>query len=138
MDNFRFDMICEGRETLTKAMELAFTKNRQGAVAYVIRPATPALTGQQYDHQNKPATPLRLVFLWSETKDAVKLPFKLDPAGAADFAFRWLAEAEYGREPDHDGSNGKGWRLYNEGWGHVDGQWEAIIAVTPVWACYGK
>jgi hypothetical protein len=24
----------------------------------------------------------------------------------------WLEEVDYGEEPDHDGANGKGWRVY--------------------------
>lgn len=59
----------------------------------------------------------------------------MDAAGCADFASRWLAEAEYGAEPDHDGCNTRGWRVYNE---KCDGHYGAIIAVAPAWACHGK
>ena len=57
---------------------------------------------------------------------------------AADFAVGWLEHADYGREPDHGGDNGKGWRLYCEDWGHVDHDHYAFAAVQPVWAMYGK
>src|SRR5690349_24893058 len=43
----------------------------------------------------------------------------------------WLAEADYGPQPDHDGDNSKGWRIYNEAWGHVDNLWGAIVAIQP-------
>ena len=57
---------------------------------------------------------------------------------AADFAAGWLGHANYGNAPDHDGDNGKGWRLYCEGCGYVDNDHYAFAAVQPVWAMYGK
>lgn len=49
-----------------------------------------------------------------------------------------IAHADYGRQPDHDGDNEKGWRLYNETWGMVGGDHSAFAAVEPAWAMYGK
>lgn len=121
MDNFHIDITSEG--PLIKAMEIAFGKYRT-AEAYAIDPGK------------------GLVFLWAkkDTLGAVRvdLPFKMDAAGAADFDTRWLAEADYGRQPDHDGDNEKGWRLYNEGWGRINGYDYSIVAVKPAWAMYGK
>lgn len=121
MDNFRFDLISEG--DLVKPMEIAFRRPTQRAEGYLV-------------HADK-----GLVFfgyLGGAPEGLVKLPFKLDHVGAADFAKRWLAEQDYGREPDHDGDNGKGWRLYNEDWGFVGGWHGSFIAVKPAWAMYGK
>lgn len=121
MDNFCFDLTSEG--SLVEPMKIAFQRDTRRAEAYLI-------------HAEK-----GLVFfdyLGSMPKEGVKLPFKLDHIGAADFAARWLVEQNYGREPDHDGDNGKGWRLYNESWGHVGGWSGAFIAVKPAWAMYGK
>ncbi len=124
MDNFRIDITAEGDALLVKAMEVAFTNcPGQTAEAYLISPEK------------------GLVFFWSpkdSSQSLVPLPFKLDAAGAADFARRWLAEADYGREPDHDGDNGKGWRVYCEGWGRIDGYSYSFVAVKPCWAWYGK
>lgn len=51
----------------------------------------------------------------------------------------WLDNvAQYPPEPNHDGSNGKGWRVYNENWGRVDGDFAVFVAIEPVWAMYGK
>jgi hypothetical protein len=126
MDNFHFDMTCQGRETLSAAMRLAFSQHSK-ATHYAIREA---------DDKK----PRRIVFFWAESvaKGAAPFPFKMDAEGCADFAWRWLSEVDFGSEPDHDGDNGKGWRVYNEGWGHVDGEWAGIIAVAPEWAMYGK
>lgn len=50
----------------------------------------------------------------------------------------WLRYVEYGQEPGIDGSCKKGWRAFTESWGHVLGSSQAIIAVQPAWALYGK
>lgn len=121
MDNFHFDLTSEG--PLVKPMEIAFMRPTQRAEGYLV-------------HREK-----GLVFFWylgGAPDDFVRLPFKLDPIGAADFAMRWLAEQDYGNQPDHDGDNGKGWRLYNEEWGQVGGWTGSFIAVKTAWAMYGK
>lgn len=50
----------------------------------------------------------------------------------------WLETVAYGPQPDHDGSNGKGWRVFNEAWGHVAQERFAFCAIQPVWAMYEK
>lgn len=67
-----------------------------------------------------------------------RLPFTLDASGAADFATRWLSEVEYGPQDDHDGHDTKGWRIYNESWGHIEELRSAFVAITPEWAMHGK
>ena len=93
-------------------------------------------------HERTEADPQRIVFYEfeaPEVKGYAPLPFA---AGGEHLAFLiegWLqAKACYGKEPEHDGDNGRGFRLYNEGWGHVDGNWQAFMAVSPAWAMYGK
>lgn len=136
MDNFHLDVTCEGKAALRLVVDLAFTQHRR-VTHYAVREAEPAVTEPQYS--KKPARPKRLVFMWTDGgREAVKLPFELDAEATTDFAARWLAEQDCGREPDHDGSNGRGWRAYCEGWGHVDGEYQGFLAVTPVWAMYGK
>ena len=66
-------------------------------------------------------------------------PFEMTYEDIAPVIVGWLKNtADYGREPDHDGDNGKGWRVYNEDWGHVDHDFAVFAAVKPVWAMYGK
>lgn len=50
----------------------------------------------------------------------------------------WLEAVEYGPEPNHDGDNKKGWRVFNERYSHVSGLWQAFVAIEPVWLEYGK
>lgn len=123
MNNFRIDLTAEGDTVLKKAMEIAFTNSAGGKVeAYKVDPEK------------------GLIFFWTSTlhKDVQKLPFKLDAEGAADFTRRWLAEQDYGRQPDHDGDNGKGFRIYCESWGRVGDLSGSFVAIQPCWAWYGK
>lgn len=119
MDNFHFDMTSEGVEKLKAAFALF---------------SQPGLKVIGYREDAKKG----LVFYWSDSLRAIKLPFPMTLEQAAYFAAGWLDHADYGREPDHDGDNSKGWRLYTEDWGHVDGEWETFVAVQPKWAMHGK
>ena len=119
MDNFHFDMTSEGAETLKKALALFNQPGRK-------------VVGYKADKEKG------LILYWSESERATKLPFPMTLQQAADFASGWLEHADYGSEPDHDGDNGKGWRLYTESCGHVGGEWQALAAIQPMWAMYGK
>lgn len=121
MDNFHIDLTSEGPEALRTAFSLLGGRAGRKVVGF-------------RDDAEK-----GLVFYSSEASNMTKLPFAMDLAAAADFAHQWLMNAAvYGAEPDHDGSNGKGWRVYCEAYGHVGGQWQAFVAVQPAWAEYGK
>lgn len=142
MDNFRIDITAEGEASLRGAMELAFAHNAPGGKVESYRVAV--LTGTSW---NGIAEELdgrtALILRWTKEKTRkedgpVDLPFRLDAAGAADFASRWLAEQDFGREPDHDGDNGKGWRMWTGPWGHVGDDRYAVCAILAEWATYGK
>lgn len=84
---------------------------------------------------------VRLILFWSDQN--VHTPINRFPAvmGADELEIvirAWLNERNYGSQPDHDGDNDKGWRIYNEGWGHVNSEYQAFAAVEPVWLMYGK
>jgi hypothetical protein len=118
-DNFRFDLSCA---PLDESLAIAF----RGAA------------GGKATHWRADTDPVRLVLAWHDTPGFTPLPVPLDAEGAAVFVKAWLAAAEYGPEFDHDGDNGKSWRIYNESWGHVDGCHYAFVAIEPLWAMYGK
>jgi len=77
---------------------------------------------------------------WTEPpKDAKELPYKMDCNAALDFARNWLKTADYPNEPDQDGSNKKGFRIYSgDFWGHIEDCWAGICVVEPHWIMYGK
>ncbi len=139
-DNSQIDIQCMGK--LEDIFELVFTQHSH-AIGYRIEPAQPALAEGEKDYSgSRRPRPIRLIFYWApatNTKDGyTAFPFKMDAKGAADFARRWLDEQAFGDQPDHDGDNSRSWRVYNEGWGHVGGDWAAFLAVEPCWAMYGK
>jgi hypothetical protein len=117
MDNFSFDMTSEGDATLRKA--------------FLLFPSARKAVGFRIDGK-------RFVLYWADSPKMSKLPYPMSPEPAVELLVGWLAQVDYGRQPDHDGDNGKGWRLFTEKWGHVDGEWQAYAAVEPVWAMYGK
>lgn len=80
----------------------------------------------------------RLILFWTKHESMTPLPAPMSAEDAVSFVKAWLAATDYGSEPDHDGDNGKGFRIYNEAWTHVAGLWEAFVAIEPVWMMYGK
>jgi hypothetical protein len=127
MDNFSIDITCQGKASLALAIQIV-SSFRKIAVAYRIHPEK------------------GMILYWSKpdkgaSADIVALPFAHESEAITNLVWGWLNSKEctpIGPEPDHDGSNGRGWHLYNESWGHVDNDWRAFIAVRPAWAQYGK
>lgn len=134
-DNFRFDMT---GVDLGLALQVAFSQHRSAMgwqVEAVLRDEKQAIPGGEWGANQAKE---RLVLYWA--KDNGATPF-MSPLGRDEIRpmiESWLKEADYGAEPDHDGDNEKGCRVYNESWGHVGGQWAAFVAIEPVWLLYGK
>ena len=132
MDNKKVLIQCAGRTAFDLAMRVAFTTE------YDKENEEPRKKASHYfEHPEK-----GLVFLWSEDKsvNSSKLPVALDWKGSAELAWQWLDEqptSKYQDYCDHDGSNSKGFKVYNEAWGHVISHY-AIIAIVPIWAWHGK
>ncbi len=70
--------------------------------------------------------------------DVQALPYPMDLEAISIFVWNWLKQVEYPDQPGHDGSNKKGWRVYNEAWSHVADCPYALVAIKPIWAMYGK
>jgi hypothetical protein len=123
-DNYKFEVTSEGREHFDIAMGLAFGKS------YKTRKATHYKITAEHG----------LILCWTDGMNgAMPLPFPMDLQAATEFAWGWLRNgAEYGRQPDHDGDNKPGFRVYNEDWGHVAHAWQAFVGIQPAWMMYGK
>jgi len=119
MDNFRVDVTSEGASSLFHLVVIIANHRKK-------------IVGWREDAEKG------LVFYWTEAPGITKLLVPTDANRTADLILDWLSSVPYPLEPEHDGDNGKGWRLYNEEWGHVGGEWQAAFAVQPVWAMYGK
>lgn len=125
-DNFHFDIT---GAPLDKSLDIAFTEHN--AIGWA------EMDGEQ--------SAKRLVLFWSDsgvTNHNVQFQRFPSPIRSVEeiepIIKGWLKDADYGREPDHDGDNGKGWRVYNESWTHVAGMWQAFVAIEPCWIWYGK
>lgn len=136
MDNRHISVQSEGRVAFDLAFQLLFD-NCPGKKAT-----------HYFEHPNS-----GFLLLWHEDnfhlgttsepnkQPANKLPYPMGWKEAADLAWGWLLnqpKEKYEQYLDHDGSNGKGFLIYNEDWGHVAGSHYAFLGVKPVWAWYGK
>lgn len=118
-DNFAFDIT---GAPLAKCLDIAVSASpNRKAVAWHV------------DKDGK-----RLVLHWAIDSKGIPLPAALDGDALRAFVEAWLEAVNYGPEPDHDGHNGRGCRVYNESWGQVDGEWSAFVAIEPAWLMYGK
>ena len=90
-----------------------------------------------------------LSLLWGEHRAGTPLMARLsDPDAIALQVRAWLKEADYGRAPDHDGSNTKGFRITGEGPQVFEGEssyqrrcdWDfyTFLTVQPFWNEYHK
>lgn len=125
MDNFNFDITWEGKERFIEILRLVLRSQGSGKISHYFVTESHGL-----------------ILCWTGGQGLTPLPYVMDTDTVINFAWGWLNSEEarrmLGSEPDHDGDNGYGWRLFNESWGRVAGRWEAVIAIQPVWAIYGK
>jgi len=131
MNNRHISVQSQGRTAFDLAFQLLFDNAPGGKASHY------------FEHPEK-----GFLLLWSEdsfdSNDGVvkanKLPYSMGWKEASDLAWGWLTnqpKEKYEQYLDHDGSNGKGFLVYNEYWGHV-GSHYAFLGVKPIWAWYGK
>lgn len=148
MDNFSLDITAEGNATLATLLKLAFEHNAPGRKCSHYKIAKLAhktsyftrgdATGHSEGEYEDAAGRSVLLLLWTADKGATEHPFPMTAEDAASFVSGWLRNVDMGPEPDHDGDNGRGFRLFTEAWGHVAGHTYTICAIEPQWAMYGK
>ena len=142
MDNRQIDVTSQGREALALAMEIIWDNAPGGKATHYRVMNLRRQIGDGLDEklvEDPDGTPT-MILLWHEegNQESSEMAYPHSREQATGFVRGWLGSVEYGPEPDHDGSNGKGWRVFNEYWGHVAGYRYAIVAVQPAWAMYGK
>lgn len=79
-----------------------------------------------------------LVLYWFPADLVNPFPAPLTIKEVVPIVEKWLNEASYGVEPDHDGCNSKGWRVFNESWARVGGEAGAFVGIQPAWLMHGK
>lgn len=124
MNNRKIFIQSEGKKAFDLAFQLIFDNAPGGKATHYL------------DHPEK-----GFILLWHEDIGALKLPFPMGWEDSANMAWGWLQnqpDKAYKDFCDHDGDNEKGFRVYNEDWGHVANSHYAFAAVLPIWAWYGK
>lgn len=141
MDNFKLDVVSEGKDTFKFAMSIAMAHHRSASHYAVIEHKA------DVNEWNKNAKKRKTLVLFWTNDDGFKptpsaFPCEMKGNALVEFVWHWLEDAWekriHGDEPDHDGSNGNGWRIFNEDWGHVANSHYAFVGIQPVWAMYGK
>lgn len=140
-DNNRFIFISDGIDQFRFAMRLAFNDatGKTAKAWWLYKPKRTDLdTDRPEELLGVCCAKEFLVFAWHAEDKMYPFPAEIGADLAADFAWAWLTKQDYGVEPDHDGSNEKGFILFNESWGHVGGCPYSFIAIGPAWAMLGK
>lgn len=118
MDNFHIDVTSE--DNLGEVLKLAFLNKRFA-------------TGFNKDKK-------QFVLFWTDDERSAPLPIPLTAEEITPIIQKWLdVQADYGLEPDIDGSCGKGFRVSCDDWGHIEPfGWAAFVKIEPAWAMHGK
>lgn len=89
-------------------------------------------------HNRENSVP-RMILCWNEDEGTHPLPAPMSVEDCEPFVMAWLRMVDYGEGPDIDGSVSKGWRVYNELWGKIDGfNTYSFVAIEPAWLMHGK
>ena len=124
MDNRTISVVSMGEEGIAHAVALIWPNAKGGRATHYLKTTL----------NNEPT----LIFFWAKEGENIELPFGLDEKGVVNAISGWLLYLEYGPEPDHDGHNERGWRIFTDNWGFVGKFRNAIVAVQPSWAMFGK
>jgi hypothetical protein len=135
VSTYRFDITADlrdAREIMSTIVFRDFTK----VVGYMVREG-----GILKTWEGVREVPKRLILCWakSSARDYVEFPETLSLEESLDFLIYWLELNDPDeKEPDIDGTVRRGFRIYNESWGHIENDHYAFVAATPTWAEYGK
>lgn len=132
MDNRIFNVNGEGEQMLLDTLKLVFTQEGDN---------TTCKAWKQTDEHGL------LLLWWHEDRDKTNpFPAPMTAEQCLPFVTAWLKSDAakkvkldgWDASTDHVGSNGAGWRVYCEDWGHVAGRSDAICAIKPVVLWFGK
>jgi hypothetical protein len=139
MDNFGLNVRARSKETFVRAIAIACAASPGGTVTHFC------------EHPR-----YGLVLFWHDCEESTfcgrkvhPLSCEMGPREAAQFAWRWVVDAQRDRGilglkgwdayyRDGDVQNEPAYRIFVEDWGHVGGSPYAVVAILPVWAWLGK
>lgn len=133
-DNFKIDICNIGAEELDIALGIAFRQAPGKKSSHYIKKKMESTHRFGVARQEVET----LIFLWHEEKGSIPFPSDISSSEASIIAQKFINSVDAGPQPDHDGSNSIGFRVFNEAWGHVAGHRHAVVAVQPCWMMYGK
>lgn len=130
MDNRQFNVNGKGEEDLLATLELVFKQEGKNT------------TCKAWKITKKHG----LILAWHKDDRFTGLPAGMSAKTILPLVTSYLESPEaadveltdWDENEDHDGSNSKGWRVYCEDWGHVDGCFYAICAIKSVYLWHGK
>ena len=147
MDNFSVDITSDKKVHLELAFRMAWS-NVPSHIATHFRIVNIKKHTRCYgsgdnlthfsDFEEDPDGLPTLIFFWREEVGSMQLDQPLNHIQSTIHALKWLSKANYPKEPDHDGTNKRGWRVFNGNWGGVMRSSCSIIAIQPEWLMYGK
>lgn len=125
MDNFHFDVSSCAEDHLSLALELAFSGDCQRmAIGYVRKEIKGIDT---------------LVLLsYNKYPNSIPFPAPLDVYDSTIIVRSFLKNTKSQEQPDHDGYNKLGFRVFNNEWAKVDGIDGSICGIQPAWLVYSK
>lgn len=121
MDNFRFDITSDKKEDFVNAFNIIMN-NVPGNKA----------EGYKMDGDN-----LILYWHYDEGNGVFKFPRPMYTNDVINFVWSFVSNSEY-KKVDLDGSCGMAFRLSNDEWGYINGDYRAFVKVEIKTALYGK
>lgn len=130
-DNYMLNVVCDRKEVFDAAVRLAFSmRYKPVAKFWAVKDGS-----------------LILLQWKSESEQANDFPMEVTVDTAIAFCWEWLQQQPYPEEPDHDGSNKKGFWITTTSaaevgdadcWHKPGGFHGGILRLTPHWCMYGK
>lgn len=133
-NNFHIDVHCRGEEQLRLSLDIALGE-APGRKAKAFIKKKMKTNSIAYGKNEELET---LILLWNEEEGSTPFPSKLGLDQTIAVVTGFLDEVEPGNQPDHDGNNSIGFRVFNEDWGHVGGSPYGIVGIQPCWMMHGK
>lgn len=134
-DNTNVNVMCEGKEALRDFLKFWEHEN-----PHVMGWSEKMVDAHKTWHTKKEDVEElpTLILSWFADKADNKMPYKMPLSETVDLVWGWLEAGPWPDQPDHDGSNGKGWFAFTDFWGHVGEDHYAVIGFQRCWALYGK
>ena len=121
MDNFRIDITSDNKEDFVSAFNIIMNN----------------VPGNKAEGYKMDGDKLILYWHYEDNLGLSKFPRPMFTNDIINFVWSFISNSEY-KEVDLDGSCGRAFRLNNDDWGYINGDYRAFIKVEIKTALYGK